>query len=433
MRCSKQLWCESAGWAGRIGMASLKASTQTGAEANDRPVRFLALDSWRGICALLVAVMHFPAAGPISDSAFIRNAYLFVDYFFVLSGFVIAHGYSRRITTGTDYFRFALLRLGRIYPLHVAVLALFLVFEILRFAVPALRGDGAAPFSEGMTIAELLSSLALLNGVGFDTRLVWNSPSWSISAEMWTYLFFGFAVLLLGRRHWLAFIPAILVGMIAIWWLSPHYMDTTWQLGLIRCMYGFSLGALLYRLFGRTMADAHRARPARSAALASALEVAALILVIAFVSMAGKGPSSVLAPWVFAMTIYIFGREAGHISRLLRTAPLLWLGTLSYAIYMVHIFVQSRLINVGSIAGKFTGLPFIGDFTMGGEAAYGFGPLGGAFGTVMMMVMIFAVIIVAVMAHFLVERPFIALSKAAAHRVAGPQVKDGRRPEPASI
>ncbi|WP_075292711.1 acyltransferase family protein [Pararhizobium arenae] len=414
-------------------MASSEASRQAGTGTTVRPVRFLALDSWRGICALLVAVMHFPAAGPISDSPFIRNAYLFVDYFFVLSGFVIAHGYSQRIATGTDYFRFALLRLGRIYPLHVAVLALFLGFELLRWAVPALRGDAAAPFSEGMTIAELFSSLALLNGVGFDTRLVWNSPSWSISAEMWTYLFFGFAVLVLGRRHWLAFIPAIFVGMISIWSLSPLYMDTTWQLGLIRCVYGFSLGALLYRFAGGYLVAFHQGRPDRPAALATVLEVAALALVVLFVTFAGKGPASVFAPWVFAIAICIFGREAGHVSRALKATPFLWLGTLSYAIYMVHIFVQSRLINGGSLAGKFTGLPIVGDCTMGGEAAYGFGPLGGAFGTVMMLVMALAVIVAAAVAHFLVEKPFIALSKAAAQRVGSREMQNGRKPKPASV
>lgn len=54
-----------------------------------------------------------------------RNAYLFVDFFFVLSGFVIASTYQERIAGGFSVWRFMLLRLGRLYPLHIAVLVAF--------------------------------------------------------------------------------------------------------------------------------------------------------------------------------------------------------------------------------------------------------------------------------------------------------------------
>ena len=96
--------------------------------------------------------------------------YLFVDYFFVLSGFVIAHRYRSSISSRAAYLRFAIVRLGRVYPLHVAVLAVFgafVAFELLRLTVPALRGDGAVPFSDGNTIGELINSLLLLNGAGY--------------------------------------------------------------------------------------------------------------------------------------------------------------------------------------------------------------------------------------------------------------------------
>jgi peptidoglycan/LPS O-acetylase OafA/YrhL len=59
-------------------------------------VRFLALDSWRGLCAVLVAAMHFQGAWHFYDASFLHNCYLLVDFFFVLSGFVLAHaqGYA---------------------------------------------------------------------------------------------------------------------------------------------------------------------------------------------------------------------------------------------------------------------------------------------------------------------------------------------------
>ena len=83
--------------------------TETG-HAFARPQRFEALDGWRGLCALFVAIMHFPAASPLTQNAFFGNAWLFVDYFFVLSGFVIANGYARSMSSGTSFAQFAVNR-----------------------------------------------------------------------------------------------------------------------------------------------------------------------------------------------------------------------------------------------------------------------------------------------------------------------------------
>ena len=63
-------------------------------------VRFEVLDAWRGIAALMVAVFHFNALHHAAYMPFVRNSYLFVDFFFVLSGFVIAHAYAERLTSG---------------------------------------------------------------------------------------------------------------------------------------------------------------------------------------------------------------------------------------------------------------------------------------------------------------------------------------------
>jgi peptidoglycan/LPS O-acetylase OafA/YrhL len=397
------------------------AAATSGGAQNPSRVRFAVLDSWRGICALLVAIMHFPASGPLSESLIIRNAYLFVDYFFVLSGFVIAHRYRSSISSRAAYLRFAIVRLGRVYPLHLAVLAVFVAFELLRLTVPALRGDGAAPFSDGNTIGELINSLLLLNGAGMDVRLTWNSPSWSISAEVWTYLLFGLAVLTLGRRHWIVFIPVIAAGMAVIYAWSPDHMDTTWHLGLVRCLYGFSLGALLYHFFGPVLVAHHlnASSPRVTSLWATGVELLTLAAILGFVALAGKGAVNILAPFVFALAICVFSYEGGALSRLLNRRIFLWLGTLSYGIYMVHIFVQARMINAASLVEKLTGQAFVGPFSIGQEAFFGFGIRGAAFGVVMTTVMVALVVVTALVAHFLIEKPGIRLSKAIADRVGG--------------
>src|SRR5437762_9602227 len=82
--------------------------------------RFVVLDSWRGIAACLVALFHLDAYSHLYGVPFLRNSWLFVDFFFVLSGFVIAANYQQRLLEGFGVGRFLLLRLGRLYPLHFA-------------------------------------------------------------------------------------------------------------------------------------------------------------------------------------------------------------------------------------------------------------------------------------------------------------------------
>jgi peptidoglycan/LPS O-acetylase OafA/YrhL len=72
---------------------SLQMQPPTSSTAN----RFEALDGWRGICACLVVLFHFHGYSPIYSWGLIRNSYLFVDFFFVLSGFVIAWNYATRL------------------------------------------------------------------------------------------------------------------------------------------------------------------------------------------------------------------------------------------------------------------------------------------------------------------------------------------------
>lgn len=94
--------------------------------------RFEALDALRGVCALLVALYHFDAPGVVSTSRLIGNSYLFVDYFFVLSGFVIAFSYGNRLASGEiSTARFMALRAGRIYPLHLAMIGAYFALELM--------------------------------------------------------------------------------------------------------------------------------------------------------------------------------------------------------------------------------------------------------------------------------------------------------------
>ena len=125
--------------------------------------------------------------------------------------------------------------------------------------------------------------------------------------------------------------------------------------------------------------------------------------------MLARGPWGLAAPVLFAAALWLFATSAA--AALPQASGFLWLGALSYGIYMVHIFVQGRMINAATLAEKVTGLDLVGSFAIRGQDFYGFGVAGDMVAALAMAAMIAAVIAVALAAHFAIERPFQRLSR----------------------
>lgn len=303
---------------------------ETAARENQKR-RFVVLDSLRGLCACMVVLYHFHTVGAFSGSPLARNSYLFVDFFFVLSGFVISSSYRMNIAGGFPVSRFMGLRLGRIYPLHVVMLGVFLVAQL----VLAARHDPHA-FQSPMTWQSLVASLTLTQTITFPHQNVWNGPSWSIAVEMWIY--FAFAMLFRTARHRSTLVIICLavavVSAVTLGATQPRYLFADHWATFVRCAYGFSLGVI-----GREIVEL----PMSSRKMGSMGEVAAIALVVALVSLAGTGPWTLVAPPLFLGVICLFAREEGLLSAILKGRVPVLLGTLSYSIYMVHLFVLYRL------------------------------------------------------------------------------------------
>lgn len=297
--------------------------------------RFEALDGWRGICACLVVLFHFHGYSPIYTTALVRNSYLFVDFFFVLSGFVIAWNYARRLSDWPGVKRFLILRLGRVYPLHLFMLLCFVGWETLRLAV---QPDA---FTGPNSPAAVITNLLLLQSMGVHDSLTWNGPSWSISTEWWTYVVFALVCAWLGVRNWLIVATAAIAPLLLMH-LSKSGMDTTFDWGFIRCLFGFALGVACYRLYSA----APPRRPMGHLAVMTLTECAVIAAVVLFVSAAGTSPLSFLAPFVFAVAVLVFAAEGGLVSRVFHSRPLKWLGMVSYSIYLTHFFVVLILPSV---------------------------------------------------------------------------------------
>jgi peptidoglycan/LPS O-acetylase OafA/YrhL len=297
--------------------------------------RYRALDGLRGVCALLVCLFHFNAYGPVYSASFIKGSWLFVDFFFVLSGFVIASAWGDRVTGAVSAGKFAILRLGRIYPLHMFMLLAFLAMEVLGLVLANYGLSRREAFSGSHTIGNWLLTAGLLQIFGFSPGVVWNGPSWSIAAEFWTYLLFAGLLLATGKRAGVALLLAAIGALAMLVWLGDG-IELTFRNSIWRCIYGFAVGTLVWRW---TVSG-------RSPLGGTLAELLVLALVVGFVSFVQMGPWNLAAPLVFAIAVHVIAAERGVLSRLLLTDWAQKLGAWSYSIYLVHLFVQSRIDDV---------------------------------------------------------------------------------------
>ncbi|MEZ4365356.1 MAG: acyltransferase [Kofleriaceae bacterium] len=308
--------------------------------------RFVALDAWRGLCALVVAIEHVQIANPLVTNAFVHRGYRFVDFFFVLSGFVIAHAYGARLFDGAARGRFLARRLGRLWPLHAFVLGVLVLLEVgLAVASAAGVSVGREPFGERATLASIPLHLLLVQGWGVLPGLTWNGPSWSISTEFAAYgLFALISVVALRTRLVVAAVLGA-AGAAIVWRWAPEGMGSTFDFGLPRCVFGFMVGVIVRAAWGRW--------PVRGG---TALELGTVVAVVGGVAMLPTGAPALLVTPLFALAVWVFAGEDGAVSRLLGRRVPQALGAWSYSIYMVHATLVLVLL-IGATLATRLGVP----------------------------------------------------------------------------
>ena len=165
----------------------------------DSTNRMRHLDGLRIVAASAVVVLHYsdyvkelPVGRFMVDHTWHFN--LFVDLFFVVSGFVIASQYLARVGTPASIGRFIWRRLARIYPLHLVTLVFYVAIALaLHFDIAKTDNPARYPFSD------LPAQLLLLHAIDGD-RLTFNFPSWTLSAELCCYVLFPLVVLMATRQ-----------------------------------------------------------------------------------------------------------------------------------------------------------------------------------------------------------------------------------------
>lgn len=192
------------------GLVSLTFGTST---LQDVRIQTHHLDALRIIAACAVVILHYSdyvksqAAGRFINEH-TQHFNLFVDLFFVISGFVIASQYMGKVDGIRSVNRFLWRRLARIYPLHLATLAFYLAVAAAIHGNLANGGNSAR-----YPLSDLPAQLLLLHAL-IGERLTFNFPSWSLSAEMFCYMIFPLIVLIaVRRRNLLLPLVAILMAL----------------------------------------------------------------------------------------------------------------------------------------------------------------------------------------------------------------------------
>lgn len=291
--------------------------------------RVVELESIRGMYALIVVFYHIRMLNIYSyTSPFISNGYLLLDLFYVLSGFVICKYYGDRINSGKDLVNFQFLRFARLYPIHLIFLLFFLSFEIIKYIVSAkynILTSGSAPFSDN-SITALIKQLLLVHAIGSPKEIIsFNNPSWTISVEFYVYILFGLIVLYLKKFKTLAFIIfTCLTLILMIRNPYPAFHE------LFRCMTGFFVGCITEKLCEVIKIQFH-----------SHFFIISFLALNAFIEFKPDNPGF---DWIIyiicsALILSVVLTQGNFLKKIMNSKVLIWLGAVSYSVYMCHYAV----------------------------------------------------------------------------------------------
>jgi peptidoglycan/LPS O-acetylase OafA/YrhL len=289
----------------------------------------------RGFAALWVALFHFQATSGVASlklGPVIGGGVLGVDIFFVLSGLILAITYAPRFAVQGFNWRlcgdFVLRRFARIYPLHLATFLLMVLFWDI-------ASENNYDFRGLLTNNwwSALCNLLLIHAWGLTRQLSWNAPSWSVSAEWFAYLtVFPLCVIVMRKRSALQVMAvAMLVWMAFLGFVLACHGGKLSQVttdGFLRIIPEFVAGYATYRV---VIGSQQRLSGSLSTLLA--LSGIALILLLPFAALV------FLLPAIVLLMIGLY-RGGGAVDWIFGNSAVVFLGEISYSIYMIHIFVQ---------------------------------------------------------------------------------------------
>ena len=305
--------------------------------------RIAALAGARAFPPLLIVMYHFSEghhySGVRAFDLLATRGYLWVEFFFVLSGFILTHVYWPRLkdlASRSGYIAFLRARLIRLYPLHLFLL-LFLLAMVVVLRFLAAQGDYLSifdrPYHQDVSARGFWLSLFLVHAWNTMGSLTWNGVSWFVSVEFALCLVFPVLLWLAEGRVWRGFalIAAGLGGLMALLLTSRHGLDITFHNGVLRGLCDFTVGVGMAVLFRRI-----RARDRIPDWLHSGLQLILVALLGLVILNTGWSHTQrdILIVLPLMMLVFALAFDRGIVAKALQTRPPQIVGEWSYAIYL---------------------------------------------------------------------------------------------------
>lgn len=309
-----------------------------------------ALTSLRFFAALFVLIVHYTGWYPahLRDLPVISKGYLGVDFFFILSGFILTHVYIRQIENGSFSFQaFIVKRIARIYPIHLVVLigAISMLYMAESAGIGPKCCVNFTPVSIGLNVF-------LLHAWGpTDFANQFNSPSWSVSAEWFAYLVLFVPCVALVFRNRIGGDAVLVLGIIILlicfygsdFVTGRSFTSLTSYFGVFRLLPEFFYGIVLYRFTRQRICPLWLLRAIFGLSVVGAIGFMFLsvddvwsILLSGVIIGAGALMSTSDRPW-------------------LSSGKFVYLGEISYSMYMVHLPFGYAYFNALKRMGLFSG------------------------------------------------------------------------------
>ncbi|MDM9625156.1 acyltransferase [Rhizobium sp. S152] len=291
--------------------------------------RYIGLDLLRGLAALVVVFKHFKTRLDLPYLA--PNGYLAVDFFFVLSGFVIASAYQRQLRDGSlTTTAFLGKRLIRLLPLIVmgATVAAILEFGRMDLDQTQHMRDVAIAFVFGVTVLPILQTSLLHTPTLDQSVFPLNTPTWSLFFEIFANAAFALCArlkLYSGALLAVVFVSGIwlLFAIASAGTVNFGFNPNGFWWGFPRVVWSFSVGLLIYRY--SSFAPKH-------------IFIPASVLLIVVLMSPDTGLPKALVDTIVVMILMpaiVFACLNADLDPFTRRCAI-WSGNLSYPIYAVH-------------------------------------------------------------------------------------------------
>jgi len=316
---------------------------------------FGALDGFRGVLALCVAIHHANWFSYVNYRSFINEGFVIIDLFFAFSGFLMFRLYAEKLSNTAQCGEFMRRRFARLYPIHLFMVFIFLAYAIARVLVhkvgiATLEPGEVLPFSPGAQEGwlSLFTNLALLHSMGIHDSLSFNFPSWTISVEFFTY--FVFMAMMLWAPPKKSWHFALMAGMIGLIYfglsrIKPN-MDITYDFGFLRCMGGFFTGVLTAWVYNNLLQRRAVSGQVLPVGLISVIEALTVFISLLFVIYCTGKDQFFVAPILFFFVL-VFAFDGGYISHFMSLPVFRYLAKISYSVYMTHAIFAIVFAVVG--------------------------------------------------------------------------------------